>query len=89
MNKKLWVIIAGGALAFLGALVYFSMGLRQHKAEVCITFNGRQSCRVAAGTTPEEAVRTASDNACALIASGVTETMACGRTKPDSIRFLE
>ncbi|MDX2154736.1 MAG: hypothetical protein SFV54_28590 [Bryobacteraceae bacterium] len=89
MNRKLWLIIIAGALVFLGALIYSSMGLRRHKAEVCITFNGRTACRVASGTTQEEAIRTASDNACALIASGVTETMACGRTRPDSVKFLD
>mgnify|MGYP005811269473 CR=1 FL=1 len=89
MNKKLAWIVFLAAVAFLAILFRSMMGLRQNRVEVCLTFNGRQACRVASGASREEAVRTATDNACALIASGVTETMACGRTAPDSVKPLE
>jgi hypothetical protein len=88
LNKKLALIIFLAVLAFLAILFRSMMDLRKNRVEVCITFNGRQSCRVASGPTQQDAIRTASDNACALIASGVTETMACGRTVPDSVKPL-
>ncbi|MEO8663430.1 MAG: hypothetical protein ABI693_33550 [Bryobacteraceae bacterium] len=88
MNRKILLIVLVAAVAFV-AIIYTSMrDLRNNRVEVCITFNGRQACRVASGPSQAEATRTASDNACALIASGVTETMACGRTQPDSVKPL-
>jgi hypothetical protein len=44
---------------------------------------------VASGTTREQAVRTATDNACALIASGMTESMACTSAPPVSVKWLD
>ena len=41
---------------------------------------------VAMGTTREEAVRTATDNACAFLASGMTQSVECTtRTAPVSV----
>ena len=52
----------------------------KHTCEACVTFHGRMECRSASGQTPEEALRTAVDNACAFLASGMTETVQCGGT---------
>lgn len=88
-NKKAVIGIALLALAFLALLVWSSMGLKKHRVEVCITFQGKTACRTAAGPTREQAQQAAIDTACALLASGMTETMACGRTSPDSVNWLE
>ena len=88
MNRKIVLIVLVALVAFV-AVIYQSMkDLRRNRVEVCLTFNGRQACRIASGPTLAEATRTASDNACALVASGVTETMACGRIQPDSVKPL-
>jgi hypothetical protein len=50
------------------------------RCEVCIDFRGRQVCRSVDGDTEEEALMAARTNACALLASGVTDSMACERT---------
>ena len=73
---------------FIGLLAYMSLGQRQVRVEVCVAFQGRQNCRIAAGPTEEQAVRTATDNACATIASGMTESMTCGRMPPVSVRRM-
>lgn len=78
-----------GVVLFIGLLVYLTLGQKQIRAEVCVEFQGRQNCRIASGPTREQAVRTATDNACATISSGMTESMTCGRTPPVSVRFLE
>jgi hypothetical protein len=88
VNRKLLLVVLVAVAVFAVLLVRSMMGLRQNRVEVCITFHGRQACRVASGPTQAEAIRTATDNACALVASGVTETMACGRTVPDSVKPL-
>lgn len=76
------------AVVFVGLLVYLSLGQKQVRAEVCVEFQGRQNCRTAAGPTPEQAIRTATDNACATITSGMTESMTCGRSQPVSVKIL-
>jgi hypothetical protein len=68
-------------------LVYSTIGSKQHTVEVCITFQGRSNCRTASGPTRQEAMQTAVQNACALIASGVSETIACERTPPDRVTW--
>ena len=70
------------------ALVRSTMSLAQYRVEVCMDYQGRSSCRTAAGSTEEFALRTATGNACALIASGVTDSMGCERTTPRSVRWL-
>ena len=73
---------------FIGLLAYLSLGQKQVRVEVCVTFQGRQNCRTASGPTEEQATRTATDNACATISSGMTESMTCGRTPPLSVKRL-
>jgi hypothetical protein len=78
-----------GAVAFIALLAYMSMGMKQHRVEVCMEFNGRKNCRIAAGPTRDQALRTAAENACATISSGMTESTTCERTPPVSVRWLE
>lgn len=80
-----------GAITFLvlviAALVYSTMGLQQYTCEVCMEFQGRENCAVASGTTEEEAVRTATDTACATISAGMTESIQCSRKEPVSVTW--
>ena len=82
------LLILAAVVVFIGLLAYMSMGLRQVRVEVCVGFQGHQNCRTAAGPTEEQAIRTATDNACATISSGMTESMTCGRTPPLSVKRL-
>ena len=76
-------------LLFLGAMTFMMLGQRKNRVEVCMGFEGRTACKVASGETRDEAVRTATDNACALIAFGVTDNGQCGRSQPLSVKPLE
>ena len=69
-------------------LVYTTMGNNRYRCEVCVVFQGRRACRVAAASTEAQALRTATENACAEIASGVTDSMACGNAQPVSVVWL-
>ena len=88
MKKNVLIVVLFGVV-FLGILVYFSMGLSQHRVEVCVEFNGRQSCRTASGPSREDARRKATDNACAFVASGMTDSIACSGKPPVSITWLD
>jgi len=75
-------------LVVLGFLIWGSMGLQEHRVEVCMTFEGKSICRVAQGATREAALRQATDNACAMLTSGVTGTVSCLQRSPDQVRWL-
>lgn len=89
-NKKIGILIGVAfALTFAAILTYSLMGLRRHRVEVCIAFNGQTTCRQASGANRDEAIRTATDAACTVMAGGMTQTMLCGRTVPTSIKDLQ
>ena len=81
MKWTSWVSLLGLA-AIVGFVVYTSFDVGAVRCEVCITFEGRQACRAVDGATAAEAQQSAINNTCALLASGVTQTMACERTTP-------
>jgi hypothetical protein len=65
------------------------MSMAAHRVEVCVEFNGHTSCRTTAGSTRDFALRTAIQNACSEVASGVTDSMACERSTPTKITWLK
>jgi len=85
MPKPWKIVVAVGFVALIGFIIYSTTGLAQVNCEVCIEFHGRMSCQPAAGTTQEEAVRTATGIACTDLSTGRTENIACERTPPKSI----
>ncbi|MEW5975418.1 MAG: hypothetical protein AB1898_06375 [Acidobacteriota bacterium] len=85
MSKTSKLLIVFGFLGFLAYVVYSTLDLHQYSCEVCMEFRGQTDCRTAAGETEAEAVRTAIENACAQIASGMTDSIACTQTPPKSV----
>ena len=84
------VLIGIVLFAALVALVFYStMGMASHRVEVCIEFQGRPACRTASGSTQAFAERTAKSNACALVASGVTDSIACESSNPTKVTVLK
>ena len=85
------VVLLGVAFAalILGIVIYSTLGNARYRCEVCVAYQGRSACRVAGASTQEQAQRTAQENACAQIASGVTDSIACGSTTPTSVIWLE
>ena len=89
VTKKTGWLIALFMLGLLALAIYSARGLTAYRVEVCMAYDGRNACRSASGADKEGALRTASDNACAQISSGMTDSMACGRSTPISIKWLE
>ena len=80
------VLIAVAVAIALALMIFFaSRDLSRHTCEVCVEFRGQAKCRTAAGSTPEEARRTAVDNACSFLASGMTDIIACTSAPPKSV----
>jgi len=76
-------------VAILGVIVYSSLNLARYRVEVCMAYNGQSNCRTASGSSEEFALRSARSNACAGIASGVTETIGCEGTAPAKVTWLK
>jgi hypothetical protein len=76
-------------LALGGLILYSTLSLGGYRVEVCMGFNGQTNCRTATGSSEEFALRTATANACAAIASGVTDSMACERSAPVKTTWLK
>jgi hypothetical protein len=72
-------------VVILGVIIYSSVNLGKYRVEVCMSFHGATNCRTARGATEEGTRRAAITNACAAIASGVTDSIACENTPPISV----
>ena len=88
--KKTVLLGIAFVVAVIGMVVYSSLQVRGFRVEVCMDFQGRSSCRTASAATEMDALRTAKTNACALVASGVTDGIQCEQyTKPTRVTWLQ
>lgn len=86
MKKTTWIIVLT-TLAFAALMAWLTLGQRRYRVEVCMEFQGQTVCRVAAGATEESALRTATENACALLAPGRTESRQCEIQPPAKVSW--
>lgn len=73
-------------LPVVGFVVYSSLRVGAVECEVCMSFDGREICRSASAATRQQALRSATDNACARLTSGMTNTIRCEQGEPVSTR---
>jgi len=88
MNKTVTIGIVF-VLVVIAFLVYSSMHIAKYRVEVCVAFRGGNQCRTASADTQDHALRSAKSNACALLVSGVTDTMQCEGQEPVSVKWLD
>jgi len=79
-RKLLIVVIVAG---FVGLLLYNTLSAQKVSCEVCVTFNGKRNCATASHATESEAAQSAQTTACGILASGMNESIACGRVQPE------
>ena len=70
-------------------IAYSTLGGPRYRVEVCMFFGGRFNCKTVSGRSESAALRGGVQNACADIASGVEDTMACEGSEPKSVRWLQ
>ena len=72
-------------LVFALSIVYYTMSLNRVTCTVCIEYEGHPACKTASGATRKAAIRTATDNACAQVTSGMGNIMACSQAEPTRV----
>ena len=87
MKKSVVLGVAFVAIV-IGFIVYTTLSVKRYRCEVCVQFQGQTKCRIGVADTEMQARRTAQENACAFISSGVTDSMQCGNTEPVSVKWL-
>jgi hypothetical protein len=70
-------IIASGALALFSYLVISSLRQTRLKYEVCMDFKGSTHCATANGSSSSEAIQSAREIDCQMLANGRDELMVC------------
>jgi hypothetical protein len=85
-KKTVWFAIAF-VVVFLLFVVSTTFQGDRVGVEVCMVFRGQRDCRKARARNREQAERTAITNACAQLASGVTDTGLCENTPPESVTW--
>jgi hypothetical protein len=71
---------------FAAALLATTLRETRVECEVCLEFGGSSVCRSVAAAERDEAISQATATACAVLSSGVTEGLACQRTRPRSLQ---
>lgn len=84
-NQVRW-IIGIGAVALVGILAYSTLQQTREQYEVCVTFKGATHCATAAGSSYDQAVRSAQEIDCQLLANGRDENMVCLANPPAAVR---
>jgi hypothetical protein len=81
-------IIGLGAVGFLAVLIYSSVQQARERYEVCMTFKGATHCATAAGSSYDDAVRSAQGIDCEMLANGRDENVVCLDQPPVSVRRI-
>ena len=77
------VLTVAVGILMIGVLILAMMQQAEVTCEVCVTYHGATRCRTAIGAERSEAIRTATDNACSFLASGMADSISCSNTTPD------
>jgi len=83
-----WIFVSSViAIITLGIalLTYSMMGLGDVSCKLCVEFKGQKTCPQAYGPTEADAKEEAIRTACAQMAGGVTEVLACHRSPVSEI----
>jgi hypothetical protein len=70
-------------------MLYSTLHGPRYRVEVCMTCQGRTACKTVNAKSETAALRSGTENACADIASGVTDTVRCQESEPQSVRWIQ
>jgi len=75
--------------AVIALIVYSTLSGPRYRLQICMAYQGRSACKTVSAKSEPAALRSGAENACADIASGVTDTMRCEQAEPQSVKWLE
>lgn len=79
--------VIGGILVFAAALMTYTMfNLGQIECTLCVSYQDQRKCSKAMGPDKASAMEEAHRNACALMVSGVTDSVNCGRALAEDVQ---
>ena len=78
-------ILLAVVAVFVGYLIYGSMQVTQAECALCVTFRGQTECRTGSGASEDDARAAAQRAACAVMAAGMDESIACQNTVPSQV----
>lgn len=88
MSTKIKLVIGLFVLVFAGVILYSSMQATRVRYQVCMRLDGRTHCAVAQGRTAKEAIQSAMQIDCGLIADGRDQLMVCETQQPQSVKAI-
>ena len=71
-------------LAFAGFLLWSTLKSQRVECSVTVEFQGRGNSATASAASEEDAIREAQTAACGPLVVGMDQSIACGRTPPQS-----
>lgn len=83
--KRSTVLTLLAIVAIAGLVFYMTTAHAAHRCQVCVAYHGRTNCATAAAETEQDAREGAQTTACGPLASGMDESIACGRVQPVSV----
>ncbi len=86
---KIGIVIAVFIAGFVGLVAYSTLHGPRYRAQICVEYDGRKSCKTVSAKSEEAAIRAGMDGGCADVASGVTDTMKCVGAQPASVKWLQ
>jgi hypothetical protein len=88
-SKQVRWIIAIGMVVLLAILIRSTMQATHAEYEVCMAFRGGSHCASATGASQSEAIRSAQEIDCQMLANGRDQTMVCLDTQPSSVKEVK
>lgn len=84
MSTRIKLAIFAFVVIFIAVIAYSSYQATANRYRVCVDFQGRTHCAVAQGRTAQEAITSAQQIDCGLLANNRDELMVCSTTPPQS-----
>ncbi len=86
MNKGRLAAALISVAVLVGFLVYGSRRVTEVECSLCVTFQGQTECRRGSGATAEDAQSAAQRAACAVMTSGMAESVNCSNVPPTNLQ---
>lgn len=85
MRLGAWLVAIASVLLF-GTLIVGSMRTVEAECSLCVEYRGQRQCRTGSGATEEDARGAAQRAACAVMARGMNESIACQNARTTEVR---